>query len=178
MTRIFISFMLLLTATSASAALKPGMRATDFTTQAVLAGDAYTYNLNKALERGPVVLYFYPKAFTSGCTVEAHEFSEAADEFGAMGASIIGMSADRIDTLKKFSVEACRNKFTVGVASKSVIKSYKVALPVIGGTNRTTYVIAPGGTVLFAYSELGVKGHVTGALQAVKDWRAAHPKAK
>ena len=167
---------LTLAATPAFAALKPGVGATDFTTQAVLAGDAYTYNLNKALKRGPVVVYFYPKAFTWGCTVEAHEFSEAADDFAAYGATIIGMSADNIETLKKFSVEACRNKFTVGIASKAVIKSYKVSLPVMGGSNRTTYVIAPDGKVLFAFSELGVKGHVAGALKAVKDWRAAHPK--
>jgi thioredoxin-dependent peroxiredoxin len=178
MKRIALIIALTFAATPVFAALKPGVRATDFTTQAVLAGDDYTYNLNAALKKGPVVLYFYPKAFTSGCTVEAHEFSEAADDFGAMGASIIGMSADNIDTLKKFSVEACRNKFTVGVASKAVIKSYKVSLPVMGGSNRTTYVIAPDGKILFAYSELGVKGHVSGALKAVKDWRAAHPKGK
>lgn len=178
MKRIALILALALTASPAFAALKPGTRATDFTTQAVLAGDAYTYNLNKALKRGPVVLYFYPKAFTSGCTVEAHEFSEAADDFAAYGASIVGMSADNIDTLKRFSVEACRNKFTVGIATKPVIKNYKVGLPVMGGTNRTTYVIAPDGKVLFAYSELGVKGHVSGALKAVKAWRVANPKGK
>jgi len=178
MKRLAFAVALTVAASPAFAALKPGVRTTDFTTQAVLAGDAYTYNLNKALKRGPVVLYFYPKAFTSGCTVEAHEFSEAADDFGAMGASIIGMSADNIETLKRFSVEACRNKFTVGIASKAVIKSYKVSLPVMGGSNRTTYVIAPDGQILFAYSELGVKGHVSGALKAVKDWRAANPKGK
>jgi thioredoxin-dependent peroxiredoxin len=178
MKRLALIIALTLTTAPAFGALKPGVRATDFTTQAVLAGDTYTYNLNKALKRGPVVLYFYPKAFTSGCTVEAHEFSEAADDFAAYGASIIGMSADKIDTLKKFSVEACRNKFTVGIASKQVIKAYDVSLPVMGGSNRTTYVIAPDGKVLFAYSELSVKGHVSGALKAVKDWRAANPKGK
>ncbi len=178
MKRLAVILALTIAASPAFAALKPGARATNFTTQAVLAGDAYTYNLNKALKRGPVVLYFYPKAFTSGCTVEAHEFSEAADEFGAMGASIIGISADNIDTLKRFSVEACRNKFTVGIASQAIIKSYKVSLPVMGGSNRTTYVIAPDGKILFAYSELGVKGHVSGALKAVKAWRAANPKGK
>jgi thioredoxin-dependent peroxiredoxin len=176
MKRLLPLVALALIASPAIAALKPGVRATDFTTKAVLAGDEYTYNLNTALKKGPVVLYFYPKAFTSGCTVEAHEFSEAADDFGALGATIIGMSADSVDTLKKFSVEACRNKFTVGVASKAVIKSYKVSLPVMGGSNRTTYVIAPDGKVLFAYSELGVKGHVSGAMKAVKDWRTAYPK--
>jgi peroxiredoxin len=160
------------------AALKTGTRAKDFTTRAVLAGEEYSYNLNRALAKGPVVLYFYPKAFTSGCTVEAHEFSEAADEFAGYGASIIGMSADTVATLKKFSVEACRNKFTVGVASKAVIKTYDVSLPVMGGSDRTTYVIAPNGTVIFAYSKLSVKGHVYGALQAVKAWRAANPVKK
>jgi peroxiredoxin len=176
MKRLAFVLAMALAATPAFAALKPGARATDFTTQAVLAGDTDTYNLNKALKRGPVVLYFYPKAFTSGCTVEAHEFSEVADDFAGYGASIVGMSADDIDTLKRFSVEACRNKFTVGIASKAVIKSYKVSLPVMGGSNRTTYVIAPDGKILFAYSELGVKGHVSGALEAVKNWRAVHPK--
>lgn len=178
MKRLSLIVALCLASAPASAALKPGVRATDFTTLAVLAGEPYTYNLNKALKRGPVVLYFYPKAFTSGCTVEAHEFSEAADDFASYGASIIGMSADKVETLKRFSVEACRNKFTVGVASKPVIKAYDVSLPIMGGSNRTTYVIAPDGKVLFAYSELGVKGHVSGALKAVKDWRAANPKSK
>jgi peroxiredoxin len=178
MHRIALALALMLTTSPAFAALKVGTRATDFTTQAVLAGKAGTFNLNKALKRGPVVLYFYPKAFTSGCTVEAHEFSEAADDFAAYDASIVGMSADNLETLKRFSVEACRNKFTVGIATKPMIKNYKVSLPMMGGTNRTTYVIAPDGKVLFAYSQLGVKGHVTGALNAVKAWHAANPKRK
>ena len=178
MQRIALALALMLSTTPAFAALKTGARATDFTTQSVLAGKADTYNLNKALKRGPVVLYFYPKAFTSGCTVEAHEFSEAADDFAVYGASIVGMSADNMDTLKRFSVEACRNKFTVGIATKPMIKNYKVSLPMGGITNRTTYVIAPDGKVLFAYSDLGVKGHVSGALNAVKTWRAANPKGK
>lgn len=176
MQRIALALALLLTTSPAFASLKVGTRATDFTTQAVLAGKPDSFNLNKALKRGPVVLYFYPKAFTSGCTVEAHEFSEAADDFATYGASIVGMSADNLDTLKKFSVEACRNKFTVGIATKPMIKNYKVGLPATGMTNRTTYVIAPDGKVLFAYSQLGVKGHVSGALSAVKAWRAANPK--
>lgn len=178
MKRLALALVLMLSASPTFAALKTGARATDFTTQAVLAGKVETFNLNKALKRGPVVLYFYPKAFTSGCTVEAHEFSEAADDFAAYGASIVGMSADNLDTLKRFSVEACRNKFTVGIATKPMIKNFKVGLPATGMTNRTTYVIAPDGKVLFAYSQLGVKGHVSGALNAVKTWRAANPKRK
>ncbi len=167
-----------LASSPAVSALKTGIRATDFTTQAVLAGKDYTYNLNTALKKGPVVLYFYPKAFSSGCTVEAHEFSEATDDFAAQGASIIGLSADSIDTLKKFSVEECRNKFTVGVGTSAIIKSYKAAMPMMAMSNRTTYVITPDGKVIYTFSNLGVKGHVTGALAAVKAWRAAHPKGK
>ncbi len=175
---LMIAAISVMVATPTLAALKLGIRATDFTTTAVLAGEPYEYNLNRALKKGPVVLYFYPKAFTKGCTVEAHEFSEAADEFASYGASIIGMSADDVTTLKRFSVEACRNKFTVGVASKAVIQNYKVSLPTGGMTNRTTYVIAPDGKVIFTYSDLGVKGHVQGALKAVKTWRAANPVRK
>jgi thioredoxin-dependent peroxiredoxin len=160
------------------AALKSGARATDFTTQAVLAGEPYTYNLNLALKKGPVVLYFYPKAFTSGCTVEAHEFAEASGDFAKAGASIMGISADKIDTLKKFSVEACRNKFPVAVGTKAIIKAYDAALPLMGVSNRTTYVITPDGKIIYTYSDLSAKGHVMGSLKAVQDWRAAHPKGK
>lgn len=157
----------------AAAALKNGATATDFTTQAVLGGKAFSFNLNTALKKGPVVLYFYPKAFTSGCTVEAHEFAEATDDFNKAGATVIGISADTIDTLTKFSVEACRNKFAVAVGSKSVIKSYKASLPVMGGSDRTTYVIAPTGKIVWSYSNLGVKGHVKGALAAVQAYQGA-----
>jgi thioredoxin-dependent peroxiredoxin len=157
----------------AIAALKAGAAATDFTTQAVLGGKAFSFNLNTALKKGPVVLYFFPKAFTSGCTVEAHEFAEATDDFNKAGATVIGISADNIETLTKFSVEECRNKFAVAVGSKAVIKSYKTGLPVIGGSDRTTYVIAPTGKIVWSYSKLSVKGHVTGALAAVRAYQGA-----
>jgi thioredoxin-dependent peroxiredoxin len=169
---------LILVSAPVAAALKTGARVTDFTTQAVLAGEPYTYNLNLALKKGPVVLYFYPKAFTSGCTIEAHEFADKTDEFNALGASIMGISADDIKTLSKFSVEACRNKFPVAVASKSIIKAYKVALPLAGISDRTTYVIAPDGKIIYTYSNLSAKGHVLGSLKAVQDWRKANPVGK
>jgi peroxiredoxin len=118
-----------------------------------------------------VVLYFYPKAFTAGCTVEAHEFAEATAAFNQMGATVIGISADSIKTLSRFSVSECRNKFAVAVGSPAVIKAYNARLPIMGGSNRTTYVIAPGGKIIWTWSALGVKGHVAGALAAVKAWR-------
>src|SRR5271168_1642208 len=95
------------------AALQPGAQAPDFTTQATLAGKPFTFSLADALKKGPVVLYFYPAAFTSGCTVEAHDFADATDKFAALGATVIGVSHDNIATLDKFSVSDCRSKFPV-----------------------------------------------------------------
>jgi thioredoxin-dependent peroxiredoxin len=164
-----------LVAIPAGAALKPGAKAADFTTQAVLGGKPFTFSLSKALAKGPVVLYFYPKAFTSGCTIEAQQFAAATDEFNKLGASVVGISADNITTLTKFSVEACRSKFAVAVGSKAVIKSYDAKLAVMGGSDRTTYVIAPDAKIIHTFSSLNVKGHVPGALKAVQGWRAAHP---
>ena len=159
----------------AQAALKVGDKAPLFDTQASLAGKPFAFSLAQALRKGPVVLYFYPKAFTSGCTVEANAFAEATAEFQALGATVIGMSGDDIETLNKFSVQECRNKFAVGVASKQVIGNYDVALPVMSGmSNRTSYVIAPDGKIIFVHSAMSVKGHVEGTMDAVRAWAKAH----
>src|SRR5580698_11327899 len=92
-------FSSLLLASPLYAALQPGVQAPAFTTEATLAGKPFTFSLADALKSGPVVLYFYPAAFTKGCTVEAHEFAEATEQFKAMGATVIGVSHDTIDTL-------------------------------------------------------------------------------
>ena len=119
-----------------------------------------------------LVLFFFPKAFTKGCTLEARAFSEANAEFRKAGAQVIGMSADDLPTLKKFSVEGCRSAFPVAIATKPVIKRYDVAMPVVGRlramTDRTSYVIAPDGRVAFVHSELDWSGHVAKTLAAVK----------
>src|SRR5271155_2267030 len=113
------------------AALPEGVQAPDFTTDATLAGKPFKFSLAAALKTGPVVLYFYPAAFTPGCTVEAHEFAEATDKFAALGATVIGVSHDPIDKLNKFSVSECRNKFAVASdADGSVMKEYDAVLPV------------------------------------------------
>ncbi len=161
--------------TSVQAALPQGAAAPDFQTPAVLAGKPFAFHLKDALKQGPVVLYFFPAAFTSGCTIEAHDFSDAAEAFHAAGASVIGLSHDPIDKLSRFSVTECRNKFPVGVASGAVMGAYKVKLPVLSMSDRTSYVIAPDGTILMAYSAFSPQGHVARALAAVKAWRAAHP---
>lgn len=159
---------------TAQAALPQGAQAPDFTTQAVLAGKPFSFHLAEALKKGPVVLYFFPAAFTSGCTIEAHDFSDATAQFRALGATVIGLSHDSIDKLSRFSVSECRNNFAVGVAADPVVAAYKVKLPVISMTNRTSYVIAPDGRILMMYSALSPQGHVSQALAAVKAWKAGH----
>ena len=104
-------------ATPTAAALPTGAAAPDFVTTGAVGGKAFRLHLAEQLRKGPVVLYFFPKAFTKGCTLEAHAFSEAAKDFRKAGARVIGMSADDLPTLKRFSVEACRNAFPVATAT-------------------------------------------------------------
>ena len=158
-----------------AAALPVGAPAPVFTAQASLAGKPFTFSLAAALRKGPVVLYFYPAAFTSGCTVEAHDFAAAIPAFATLGATVIGVSGDDIATLDRFSVSECRSKFAVASADGKLISAYKVKLPVLSRSNRTSYVIAPDGRVIFAYSAFDPAGHVEKAMAAVRAWRAAHP---
>lgn len=154
----------------AHASLPIGAPAPDFAAEAAVGGQPFKFHLADALKQGPVVLYFYPKAFTSGCTVEAHQFAEATDKFKAMGATVIGMSNDDIDTLKKFSVEACRNKFAVAAdAGAKVMKDYDAALKVMPGmADRVSYLIAPDGKIAAVYSSMNPDGHIDAMLKAVQ----------
>ena len=163
----------------AFAALPDGTKAPDFSTQASLAGKAFNFSLAKALKKGPVVLYFYPAAFTPGCTIEAHEFAEATPKFEALGATVIGVSHDPIDKLNKFSVSECRNKFAVASdADGSVMKNYDAILPVKPEyANRTSYVIAPTGVIIYSYTDLKPDKHVENTMAAVKKWQDEHKKA-
>ena len=161
--------------TQVFAALPVGASAPPVTTPAVLAGKPFEFRLSDALKKGPVVLYFFPAAFTSGCTIEAHAFSDATAQFAAEGATVIGLAHDPIDKLSRFSVTECRNHFAVGVSSDAIIAAYKVKMPVLSMSNRTSYVIAPDGKILLAYSAMNPGGHVTKSLAAVKAWRAAQP---
>jgi len=156
----------------ASAELPKGAAAPDFTTQGTLAGKPFTFHLRQALKKGPVVLYFYPKAFTQGCTLEAHAFAEATPDFARAGATVVGMSADDLPALVKFSREACRDKFAVGIASPAVIKAYDVDLKregvSTGLTTRTSYVIARDGRIRMVHSNMDYRDHVRLTLEAVK----------
>ena len=159
-------------ASPAAAALPVGAKAPDFVTTGALAGKPFQLHLKRELRKGPVVLYFYPKAVTKGCTLEAHAFSDASAEFRKAGARVIGLSADDLPTLKRFSVEACRNAFPVATASPATIRAYDVAMPVVGKvrnmSNRTSYVIARNGRIAFVHSDLDWSQHVAKTLAAVK----------
>lgn len=163
---------------AAFAELPVGTQAPMFHTSVALAGKTSGFDLRAALRRGPVVLYFYPKAFTQGCTLEAHAFAEATEQFKALGATVIGMSGDDLPTLQKFSTEACRNKFAVGIASPQIIKDYDVALSRPGMpqglATRTSYVIARDGKISMVHSNMDYRDHVKLTLDAVKQLSGKH----
>jgi peroxiredoxin len=115
------------------------------------------------------VLYFFPKAFTSGCTAEAHAFSESIADFKKAGAQVIGMSADNLPTLEKFSVEECRNAFPVATATPATQKAYDVAWAAHPGiTTRTSYVIDRRGRIVMVHDDLDYSQHVAKTLAAVR----------
>lgn len=153
----------------AQAALPVGAKAPDFVTTGAVGGKPFKVHLKRELRKGPLVLYFFPKAFTQGCTLEAHAFSENMAEFKKAGAQVIGMSADDLPTLKRFSVEACRSAFPVATASPATIKAYDVVLKQKPGlTDRTSYVIDRAGRIVFVHSDLDWSEHVAKTLAAVK----------
>jgi len=164
------------TVTPALAELHPGDGAPAFHTQASLGGKVFDYDVDEALRKGPVVLYFYPAAFTSGCTLEAHDFAEHIEDYKKLGATVIGVSGDDIAKLNKFSVSECRSKFAVASdGNHRISRAYKAALGFGPATfsDRTSYVIAPGatgngGTIAYAYRSLDPGKHVANTLEAVK----------
>lgn len=162
----------LLLASPATAALAPGAKAPDFQTRGAIAGKVFNLHLADALKKGPVVLYFFPAAFTGGCNAEAHAFAEAIPDFQKAGATVIGMSADTVDTLAKFSSEKCAGKFAVASAGPKVIAGYDVALPQkLNGrpiTSRTSYVLGRDGRVLFVHNDMDASKHVALTLAAVQ----------
>ncbi|WP_063587768.1 peroxiredoxin [Achromobacter ruhlandii] len=163
-----------LTGPAAQAALNVGAPAPDFSAQASLGGNVFTFKLAEALKKGPVVLYFYPAAFTAGCTIEAHDFAEATDEYKSLGATVIGVSADDIDTLNKFSVSACRSKFAVAAdGDGKIMKAYDAVLDARPErAQRVSYVITPDGKILYEYTNMNPEAHVSNTMRALRDWKA------
>jgi peroxiredoxin len=152
-----------------AAALPVGAKAPEFRTMGAVGGKPFKLDLKDQLRHGPLVLYFFPKAFTQGCTLEAKAFADAMPEFRKAGARVVGMSADDLPTLERFSTEACRSAFPVATASPATIKAYDVVLkqkPEL--TNRTSYVINRRGRIVMVHSELDWKDHVTKSLAAVQ----------
>jgi peroxiredoxin Q/BCP len=156
------------------AALNVGDTAPDFTTQASIGGKEFTFSLAESLKKGPVVLYFYPAAFTKGCTIEAHDFAEATEQYHALGATVIGISHDKIDTLDKFSVSECRSKFAVAAdTDQAIMKSYDAILAKKPEyANRTSYVISPAGKIVYTFTDLAPDKHVENTLAALRKWTA------
>ena len=158
-----------LAASPALGALKAGDKAPDFTTTGAVGGREFKLHLAAQLKKGPVVLYFFPKAFTSGCTAEAHAFSESIGEFKKAGAEVIGMSGDDLKTLHDFSVRECRSAFPVATATPAIQKEYDVAWAEHPGiTTRTSYVIDRNGKIVMVHDDLDFSRHVAKTLAAVR----------
>ena len=173
--RRLLALATLFLSTPSLATLPVGAKAPDFTTRGAVAGKVMSLHLAEQLKRGPVVLYFFPAAFTGGCNAEAHAFSEAVADFKAAGATVIGMSADDVPTLQRFSTEKCAGKFAVASAGPALIQKYDVGLGKrIAGrdvTGRTSYVIDRKGRIAFVHNDLNPAEHVATTLAAVRSLR-------
>ena len=162
----------------ACAALDIGEVAPDFTAPAALGGKVYKFSLAESLKKGPVVLYFFPAAFSEGCSIEAHEFAEANAQFAALGASLVGVSGDDIETLSKFSVQACQSKFPVASdQTQAVMKSFDAVMQTRPEyANRISYVIAQNGSIVYHYMSLNPTKHVEKTLAALRSWSESKAK--
>ena len=143
-------------ATTVNAALEAGSHAPNFTLQGALAGKPLTFSLQQALQKGPVVLYFFPAAFSKGCNIEANAFAEATDEFNTLGASVVGVTAGNVEQVDEFSRKECRDKFTVAAdPGAKVAAQYQTLMQLNGKTlsERTSFVIAPDGKILLSYTD-------------------------
>ncbi|MEL7197246.1 MAG: peroxiredoxin [Pseudomonadota bacterium] len=166
---ILIAILAMLALNSPAAAqLAVGDKAPVFTTKAAMAGTEFGYSLAMALRKGPVVLYFYPKAFTHGCTLEANQFADAMPDFKAAGATVMGLSNDNIETLKRFSREECRDAFPVGVASDGLISDYQVGSEGSRLASRVSFVISQDGRVHYVYASADYRAHVRQTLASVR----------
>ncbi len=156
------------------AQLKIGQEAPSFQAEAALAGKPYQFSLSESLKKGPVVVYFYPKAFTSGCSIEANLFAQAADEFAQYGATVVGVSGDDIETLERFSNGPCGGKFAVASdADRSIMRAYDATMFFTSAmASRISYVVTPDSKIYFVHSSMNPDQHVSTTLAAVKKWHA------
>jgi len=170
----------------AFAALEAGDTAPNFEAQASLAGQAFEFSLSDALENGPVVVYFYPSAYTQGCNIQAHEFAESMEAFTAAGASVIGVSLDSIERLNDFSAdpEYCAGKLAVASdATGDIARSYELMVrdAPAGGfpdtrgvtvdhgfAERTTFIVTPDGKIAATIGGVSPIENVQKSLEAVQ----------
>ena len=154
----------------AHASLPQGATAPEFTAKGAMAGHDFDFDLQKQLKKGPVVLYFFPAAFTSGCTLEAHAFSDASDDFKKAGATIVGVTAGNVERVAEFSKVECRDKFAVlADPGAKIAGEYKSTLALKPGwSDRTSYVIGKDGKIAFVHSAMDPSKHVELTLAAVK----------
>ena len=189
--RTLLCTLALLASPAAFAALKAGDPAPEFHAQASLAGKPFTYSLKDALAKGPVVVYFYPSAYTTGCNIQAHEFSTHADQFAAAGATVIGVSLDSIERLNEFSADPdyCAGKLAVASDRDGrIARSYGLRVSDVrsgatdtrgkeidhGFTERTTFVVKHDGTVLAAVGGVSPEQNVARALELVRKLSASN----
>ncbi|OAI03857.1 AhpC/TSA family antioxidant protein [Methylomonas methanica] len=176
------------------AALPEGHPAPDFQAQASLAGKAFNYTLEDALKKGPVVVYFYPSAYTGGCNLQAHSFAVNHEKFAAAGASIVGVSLDSIERLNDFSADPnyCASKFPVASdADGKISGNYDIAVKAAapgktdsrgveinhGFAERTTFVVTPNGKIAATLGGLKPEENVAKALEIVEKLAADRSKA-
>ena len=153
----------------ALAELEPGETAPDFTVEGFQAGEPVSFHLAEALETGPVVVFFFPAAFTSGCEAQAASFAEAIGEFEAEGAQVIGITAGNTDRLADFSTQHCASAFPVFAVSDGMMSDYEVGLLMRPGwTSRTSYVIDQNSTIAMTWSEMNPYEHVDRTIAAVR----------
>lgn len=157
------------------AALQQGAKAPDFTLNAAQGGKPFVLSLKQTLKKGPVVLYFFPAAFTTGCTMEAHLFAEANDDFNRLGARVVGVTAGNIHRIEEFSKSECRDKFAVAAdPGARVAAKYDTAMQGANKamiSNRTSFVIAPNGTILLSYTDSKPQAHVAKTMAAIRAWK-------
>ena len=185
MSRRLTVMMCCIVAAPALAALPPGSQAPDFTTQASLAGKAFTFTLKDVLKKGPVVVYFYPAAFTRGCNLQAHTFAEQMTDFTSAGATVIGVSLDKIETLNEFSADPqyCAGQLAVASdADGRIAKSFDIKISDAqaglkntrgaevdhGFAERTTFVVGADDKIVATIGGVSPKENVAKALDVVR----------
>ena len=171
---VLLACLLTLVPIGAKAELSIGSPAPTFTIPAALGGKDIVFDLAAALTKGPVVVYFYPKSFTSVCTEEARLFAEAMEQFEALGTSVIGISTDTLETQREFSRLECRDKFPVGADPDGrIVRAYDAARGPASRTmaSRTSYVISSAGTIYAVLTASDAESHIQFALKSVRAWK-------